>query len=73
MSTTRRRLGVGPSSIRSTPTDAAPQRLLPVERVEVEAEALPEEDIEHQGVPVVRKGRRILGSGFASASSEGVP
>ncbi|WP_189554828.1 hypothetical protein [Streptomyces lavendofoliae] len=59
MSTTRRRLGTGPSTTRSTePTDFSP-RLLPVERVEPAALL---DDGEHQDV-AERKGRRTLGRG----------
>jgi hypothetical protein len=67
MSTMRRPLGTGPTTTRSTPTDAPAPRLLPAERVEAGALL---GDVEHQDV-AVRKGRRILGSGF-STNPEGV-
>ncbi|MGW9241286.1 hypothetical protein ACWGRL_21595 [[Kitasatospora] papulosa] len=61
MSTMRRRLGTGPSTIKSTPSvDSAP-RLLPAERVE--ATSLLDDD-ERQAV-ADPKGRRSLGPGIA--------
>ncbi|MFF7954163.1 hypothetical protein [Streptomyces griseorubiginosus] len=62
MSTTRRQLGTGPSTTRSTPTTDVSPRLLPVERVEPAALL---DDGEHQDV-AERKGRRTLGHGTAS-------
>lgn len=67
--TPRRRLGTGPSTTRTTPTDGPGPRLLPVERVGVEGERL--EDIEDQAV-VDRKGRRTLRPGIAR-EPEGSP
>ncbi|MEW1616494.1 hypothetical protein [Streptomyces sp. NPDC088744] len=55
--TTRRRLGTGPSTARSTPpTDAGP-RLLPVERLAPDSLL---DGSEHRG-PADRMGRRALG------------
>ncbi|MEU0023542.1 hypothetical protein ABZ173_38595 [Streptomyces rochei] len=59
MSTTRRQLGTGPSTTRSTPTTNFSPRLLPIERVEPAALL---DDDEHQDV-AERKGRRTLGRG----------
>ncbi|WP_329405007.1 hypothetical protein [Streptomyces melanogenes] len=60
MSTTRRQLGTGPSTTRSTPTTNSSPRLLPIERVEP---AVLLEDGEHQDV-AERRGRRTLGRGI---------
>ncbi|MGI5054886.1 hypothetical protein ACM9HC_32955 [Streptomyces sp. JAC18] len=61
MSTTRRRLGTGPSTTRNTPpADSAP-RLLPAERLRPEQRL---DDDEHQAPPDP-KGRRALGPGTA--------
>ncbi|MCL7370434.1 hypothetical protein [Streptomyces ardesiacus] len=59
MSTTRRQLGTGPSTSRSTEPVTFSPRLLPVERVEPAALL---DDGEHQDV-AERKGRRALGLG----------
>ncbi|WUU86549.1 hypothetical protein OG790_34285 (plasmid) [Streptomyces cellulosae] len=59
MSTTRRQLGTGPSTARSTEPMTFSPRLLPVERVEPAALL---DDIEHQDA-AERKGRRALGRG----------
>lgn len=60
MSTTRRQLGTGPSTIRKTePTNLSP-RLLPAERIEPAALL---DHGEHQDV-AEREGRRILGPGI---------
>jgi hypothetical protein len=60
VSSTRRQLGTGPSTARSTePTDFSP-RLLPVERLEPAALL---DDGEHQDV-AERRGRRTLGPGI---------
>ncbi|MGV9915547.1 hypothetical protein [Streptomyces tendae] len=59
MSTARRRLGTGPSTIRTTSPAGPAPRLLPVERVD-SAQLL--DDVEHQAV-ADPKGRRILGPG----------
>ncbi|MFH8760267.1 hypothetical protein [Streptomyces atroolivaceus] len=61
MSTTRRRLGTGPSTTRNTPpADSAP-RLLPAERLGLEQRL---DDDEHQAVAAEPKGRRALGPGI---------
>ncbi|MFD8822084.1 hypothetical protein ACFV1C_06970 [Streptomyces sp. NPDC059605] len=60
MTTTRRQLGTGPSTTRSTPTTNSSPRLLPVERVQPAALL---EDNEHQDV-AERRGRRTLGRGI---------
>ena len=68
MSTTRRLLGTGPATTRSTPpTDTAP-RLLAAERVEPGALL---GEVEHRDV-VTPKGRRNLGPGTA-VTPEGAP
>ncbi|MFD5415238.1 hypothetical protein [Streptomyces nojiriensis] len=61
MSTARRRLGTGPSTTRTTPTEGPQPRLLPAERVDP-GRLL--HDVEHQAV-VDAKGRRTLGPGVA--------
>jgi hypothetical protein len=66
MSTTRRPLGTGPATTRSTPTADEAPRLLPAERVGP-GPLLGE--VEHQDV-VDRKGRRILGPGAAVTPEE---
>jgi hypothetical protein len=63
---TRRRLGTGPTSPRSTPTADTAPRLLAAERVEPGALL---GEVEHRDV-VDRKGRRILGAGITSAPEE---
>jgi hypothetical protein len=60
VSTTRRQLGTGPSTTRSTPTTDVSPRLLPIERVEPSALL---DDGEHQDV-AEQKGRRALGRGI---------
>ncbi|MFD6273947.1 MULTISPECIES: hypothetical protein [Actinomycetes] len=60
MSTMRRPLGTGPSTTKSTPTDAPAPRLLPVERADV-VERLDVD--EHQDDDGGRDGRRPLGTG----------
>ncbi|MFE2972241.1 hypothetical protein ACFXKC_53585 [Streptomyces sp. NPDC059340] len=62
MSTTRRRLGTGPSTTTSTPTTDTSPRLLAAERFEPDAL---EEEAEHQDL-TGRKGRRNLGTGIAA-------
>ncbi|MEU9529400.1 hypothetical protein ACGFZC_33705 [[Kitasatospora] papulosa] len=60
MSTMRRRLGTGPSTIKSTPSGDSAPRLLPAERwLEQRLD-----DDEHQVLPDA-KGRRALGPGTA--------
>ncbi|WP_433860268.1 hypothetical protein [Streptomyces kronopolitis] len=60
MSTTRRPLGTGPSTARSTPETTAAPRLLPVERLEAtRLLANPE-----HGDVAERRGRRTLGAGI---------
>ncbi|MFZ3475442.1 hypothetical protein ACODT4_41355 [Streptomyces sp. 2.9] len=61
---TRRRLGIGPSTTRTTPTDDPQPRLLPAERVDP-GRLL--DDVEHQAV-VEAKGRRTLGPGITQES-----
>ena len=56
---TRRRLGTGPSTTRSTPTTDTAPRLLPAERVEPGALL---GEVEQPDV-ADRKGRRTLGPG----------
>lgn len=66
MSTMRRPLGTGPTTTtRSTATSSAP-RLLPAERVEHEQLLA---DVDEDQDVAVRKGRRILGQGAATAGS----
>ncbi|MEU4507581.1 hypothetical protein [Streptomyces sp. NPDC024089] len=62
MSTTRRRLGTGPSTSSSTPPVGPAPRLLPAERVEP-GQLL--DDVERQAVADA-KGRRILGLGITT-------
>ena len=67
MSTTRRRLGIGPATTRSTPTTDTSPRLLPAERVEPDALL---GEVEHRDV-ADRKGRRNLGPGITATPEEG--
>ncbi|MFF4756364.1 hypothetical protein ACWD5R_39530 [Streptomyces sp. NPDC002514] len=59
MSTTRRRLGTGPTTSRTTPTTELSLRLLPAERAEPDALL---DEAERRGLGG-RKGRRTLGPG----------
>jgi len=67
MSTTRRRLGTGPATTRSTPTTDTAPRLLAAERVEPGALL---GEVEHRDV-ADRKGRRNLGPGIAATPEGG--
>lgn len=62
MSTSRRRLGTGPVTTRSTLSAESAPRLLAAERVGPDVLL---EEAEHQGVTADWKGRRPLGSGAA--------
>lgn len=61
MSTTRRRLGTGPSTTKSTSSADSAPRLLPAERLRPEQRL---DDYEHQAAPDP-KDRRTLGPGIA--------
>ncbi|WP_406145678.1 hypothetical protein [Streptomyces anulatus] len=61
MSTTRRRLGTGPSTTQNTSSADSALRLLPAERLGPEQRL---DDDEHQAPPDP-KGRRALGPGTA--------
>lgn len=69
MSTTRRRLGTGPSTTRSTPTTDAGPRLLPIELLAPDALL---DGSEYRG-PADRRSRRALGPRGAKQDGNQAP